>query len=193
MTIGDNRFAELGLNPDDVFVLHPSNRNFLTGSAPIPIFRPTRDSVYGVLLLALGLGFIPFLILLQGAAYIPILGTVLLVTSPFSFFGLFLSYRLWRRRQWFIAAWQNASLVIGQVVTYYQSGGSSPINWLTYQYVSPITSQSVKSTDMYIPGSMEKYHLVEVGTPVIVVVYQKPVSVPAFNSLRRTMSPGFVL
>ena len=190
MTIGDNRFAELGLNPDDVFVLHPSNRKFLTGSSPTPIFRPTRVDVYGVLLIAFLLEFLPFVFMLLNAVEFSIIGIVLIVISPLCIPALFSGYRQWRLRGRCTAAWQNASLVIGQVVSYNRPKGSSSTCELTYQYVSPFTNQSVKNTEL---GGMERDLAAQVGTPVIVVVYQKPVSVPAFNSLRRTMSPGFVL
>ena len=195
MTVGDNRFASLGINPDEVFLLNPRNVKFLNGLVSAPEFQPTRVSIYGTL-------FVAFLVMLPPFGFLPVVlcGVVpaLLFFLPGAAAVASMAFLQWKERTGRIAAWQTSSIVAGQVVAC--KGWTGGTWWyeveLTYQFLNPLTGQSVTATDRQKRGHIGKKGGPPAGTPVIVVAYHEPIANPwrTVNPwLRNELSEGFVL
>ena len=190
MTIGDNRFASLGINPDEVFLLNPRNVKFLNGLVSAPEFQPTRGSIYGTL-------FIAFLVMLPPFGFLPVVlcGFVpaLVFVLPWAALGANMAFLQWKERTGRIAAWQTSSMVAGQVVAC--KGWAGRTTWwyeveLTYQFLNPLTGQLVTATNRQKRGHIEETGGPPAGTPVIVVAYREPIASPW---QRNKSSEGFVL
>ena len=195
MTAGDNRFAELGLNPDEVFVWNRVNRKFLDGSMPMPRLAPSSFSfvfpwvaVQMVMLLcvlcsAIGwVGNSPATLFTQWE----IIGILFI---PHAYYG----FRLTQLRRQQIAAWQTVTLISGKIVSCKRvatSQGNGHFE-LAYQFLSPVNNQQI--TDIQVEFLPPQGKWPEPGTPIVVVVYSEPLMIPKFNPFGRVMANSFVL